>query len=68
MAFLNGILYPSERFIGGIGLQRPDSPVLGGIQGNVVPTMCHFYMWRSKIDFFPIADTCMVFIMKLHFR
>ena len=33
---LNGILYPSEMFIGGIGLQRPHSPVLGGILGNVV--------------------------------
>ena len=33
---LNGILYPSEMFIGGFGLQQPDSPVLGGILGNVV--------------------------------
>ena len=33
---LNGILYPTEMFIGGIGLQRPHSPVLGGILGNVV--------------------------------
>ena len=30
------VLYPSEMFIGGIGLQRPHSPVLGGILGNVV--------------------------------
>ena len=36
MVSLNAILYSSEMFIGGIGLQRPDSPVLGGILGNVV--------------------------------
>ena len=30
------VLSPSEMFIGGIGLQRPHSPVLGGILGNVV--------------------------------
>ena len=36
MPSLNGILYPSEMFIWGIGLKRPDSPVLGGILGNVV--------------------------------
>ena len=33
---LNGILQPSEMFIGGIGLQRPHSPVPGGILRNVV--------------------------------
>ena len=26
---LNGILYPSEMFIGGIGLQQANPPVLG---------------------------------------
>ena len=36
MASLNAILYPSEMFIGGIGLQQPNSPVLDGILGNVV--------------------------------
>ena len=30
------VLYPSDMFIGGIGLQQPHSPVLGGILGNVV--------------------------------
>ena len=30
------VLYPSEMFIEVIGLQRPHSPVLGGILGNVV--------------------------------
>ena len=30
------VLYPSEMFIAGIWLQRPHSPVLGGILGNVV--------------------------------
>ena len=30
------VLYPSEMFIGGIGLQWPHSPVLGGILGNVI--------------------------------
>ena len=30
------VLYPSEMFIGGIELQKPDYPVLGGILRNVV--------------------------------
>ena len=30
------VLYSSEMFIGGIGLQQPHSPVLGGILVNVV--------------------------------
>ena len=36
MAYLGVVLYPSKMFIGGIGLQAPDYPVLGGILGNVV--------------------------------
>ena len=39
------VLYPSEMFIGGIGLQWPHSPVLGGILGNVV------FCWN-------MVDTC----------
>ena len=48
MASLNVILYPSEMFIVGIGLQQPNSPVLGGILGNVVFKHGRYCTYKSN--------------------
>ena len=49
MASLNGILYPSEMFI---GLQQPNSPVLGGILGNAVFCLNMAATWNTYMGIY----------------